>query len=144
MKLHEKSCMFDAFCTVCSIDTVEAIAFIGHDGSEYGFHSQELIDLCDFHGWSITEIQRHPLATHPETYATIKIELGDERFVHHLESSDGVLMGRKAGRTHAVAWLGDHFLDSANGLVFPLLRDGKIIEDSIFHPLVLLKVRRYD
>lgn len=144
MKLHDKSCMFDSFCHVCDIVPLQAIAFLGHDGSEYGFHSQELIDLSDHYGYSITEIQRYPLATHPETYATIKIELGEDRFVRHLVSCNGVLMGRKAGRTHAVAWVGQHFLDPANGLFFLLIQDGKILEDLIFTPLILLKVKRYD
>jgi len=143
MKLHEKSCMFDSFCHVCDIDAMQAIAFIGHDGSEHGFHSQELIDLSDHYGYSVTEIQRHPLATHPETYATIKIELGDDRFVRHLTGNNGVLMGMKGSRTHAVSWIGNAMHDSANGLVFPLVRDGKLLE-TIFRPLVFLKVRRYD
>ena len=144
MKLHEKSCLFDSFCHVCDIEPMQALAFLGHDGNEHGFHSQELIDLADHYGYSVTEIQRHPLATHPETYRAIQIELGDERFVRHLMGTNGVLMGWKAGRTHAVAWIGNNFTDSANGLTFPLVRDGKILEESIFQPLAFLKVRRYE
>lgn len=143
MKLHDKSCMLDSFCDTLDVPHLQAIAFLGHDGSEHGYHSQELIDLSDHYGYSVTEIQRHPKGTHPKTYATIKIELGDKRFISHLYGTSGVLMGMKAGRTHAVSWCNPTFTDHSNGLSFPLVREGKIIE-GIFEPLVYLKVQRYE
>lgn len=143
MKLHDKSCMLDSFCMVLGIEHAEAVGYLGHDGSEYGFHSQELIDLADFHGYSVTEIQRQPLATHPETWESIKInflEGNDSRFARHMFGHIGVLMGMKLGRTHAVAWESVEAIDPANNLRYRLLNKNRELIEDIFAPYVFLKV----
>lgn len=142
-KLHEKSCMLDCFMKACGLTHYDyAVAFVGHDGSERGFHSQELIDLALAVGYTVTEIQRHPLGTHPETRQPVEINwpLGvNHRFVKYLQKYKGVLMGTKLGRYHALYWDGETAHDPANGLCYNLLRDGELLTD-YFYPYTFLIV----
>jgi len=146
LSLHEKSCMLDSLCIVLDINPQYAVKFIGHDGKERGFHSQELIDLADNLGYATTEIQRFPRGVNPNTYETVNInftEGNEERFVNHLRHEAGIIMGMKLGRPHAVAWLKDHYIDPANGMDYKLIQHRELAI-GIFDPMVFLRLNRYE
>lgn len=145
MKLHDKSCMLDSLCFVLGIKHLDAILITGHDGSERGFHSQEIVDVATSIGYAITEVQRYPRAINPQTYERIDItfpEGNDTRFASYLAGSEGVVMGSKLGRPHAVAWKGRIATDPANSLNFRLLDDKDTLVEEFFKPITLLKVNR--
>lgn len=147
MRWNDKSCMLDALCNVIGLHIVEAVAIVGHDGSDRGFHSQELVDVCLFAGYTLTEVQRHPRAIHPKTFEELDINFpggNDARFIRYLASSRGVVMGSKLGSPHAVAWDGLVATDPANGLHFRLLNDKRELVEEFYKPITLLKVNRND
>lgn len=138
-KLHSKSCMLDSFVKACNTNHDLATLLL-HDGSERGHHSQELIDLAWILGYTVTEVQRYPLATHPETHQPIEIKFpegNDVRFATYLFNAKGVVMGVKLGRYHAVYWDQEVAHDPANGLCFNLLNDGKLVTE-YFNPYTFL------
>lgn len=145
MKLHDKSCMLDSFCHVLGIAHWRAIVWLGHDGSEYGFHSQELIDVAFIEGYSVTEIQRRPVGIHPQTGNLLQIKsdgVGDRRFAGYLANGNGVVMGSRLGVPHAVSWIDRAATDPATGLNFRLLTDSDQLVEEFFVPHTFLRVTR--
>lgn len=145
MRLHDKSCMLDSLCHVLGIKHLDAIVIIGHDGVERGFHSQELVDVALSVGYTLTEVQRYPRAIHPVTWEQVEIvfpEGNDARFARHLASSNGVVMGSKLGRPHAVAWTDRVATDPASGMNFRLLNEQNELVEEFYKPITLLKVNR--
>lgn len=145
--LNDKSCMLDSLLILLDIPVTDAIAFIGHDGSERGFHSQEIIDLADHHGYAVTEIQRRPVGINPKTYQNVPIEFlggNDRRFAAKLHLDSGIVMGSKMGRSHAVAWDGRVATDPSNRIKFRLVNDDRKIVEEFFVPLYFLRLNRYD
>lgn len=121
IQTNKWSCVLDSFAFVSGIPQFVLIADIGHDGTNKGFHTQELIEVMLAHGRAVTEIQRYPRATHPVTLKqrTITFKEGgepDSRFVRHLVGNEGVLLGVNAKRSpHAVAWYSNRIYDPATG-----------------------------
>lgn len=147
--INDKSCMLDSYllCVDQVVPVLEAVAFIGHDGSERGFHSQEIIDLANHHGYSVTEIQRNPQGINPKTYETVNITFpqgNDRRFADHLFMEPGIVMGSKMGRSHAVAWNGRVSTDPATLINFRMLDDDLKLVEEFFVPLTFLRITRYD
>lgn len=146
--INDKSCMLDSYLIVHGGDALKAIAFVGHDGSERGFHSQEIIDLANHDGYATTEIQRMPSGVNPKTYETVKIDFpqgNDRRFAEHLFLERGIVMGSKLGRSHAVAWNGRVATDPATRISFRLLDlDACKLIEEFFVPLTFLRIDRRD
>lgn len=140
-KLNKRSCMLDSFIAAINytadsdrINHSEAAHWLGHDGSERGFHSQEMIDLCLEHDIAVIEIVRNPVGVRPDTYQQIPIfQTPDWRFFEHMEGRAGVLMGYKHNaQPHAVFWDGEEYTDPADGLT-------RTLDDNHFTPHTFLR-----
>jgi len=127
IKTNRWSCLLDSFAFASGIPAYELATWIGHDGTDCGFHTQELIEVLLDRGLAITEIQRYPVAIHPETLEQRTITFGgsgcERRFVRQLYGRKGVLMGVNYQlNPHAVAWKNNQIHDSATGESSILLR----------------------
>lgn len=147
MMLHDKSCMLDSMCQVLNISHCRAIVWLGHDGSERGFHSQEMVELALIEGFPVTEIQRNPIGVNPVTGEQIRITFprgNDVRFASHLAHGNGVVMGSKLGKPHAVAWVDRVAIDPANGINFRILTEERELIEEFFVPMTFLQVTTND
>lgn len=142
----------DAFAHVTQSSSRRLIEQIGHDGSERGFNTQELIEVL-IEEWSIIEIQRQPIAVNPITGEKTEITFGhlgsEPRFVKWLKEYNGVLLGLNSKHTeHAVSWLNQKVYDPNTGLSFELLKKnsagswGSIKRIDYFTPTKFLIVRK--
>ena len=99
---------------------------VGHDGTQVifptqkppkanrGFHLQELIDICDVRGYSVTEIQARPAIQTGDEIWDLPYADPQVRFVDHLTGYPGVLVGYYlSSRQHAIAWDGQSVFDPA-------------------------------
>lgn len=121
------NCTLAAAAMVTGKSLEELIELIGHDGSEIihpelnppgnrkGFHMQEIIDACLELGWAIVPIEAIPAqtATGVDCYTleSKRFKNHEDRFLHHLLGSKGILLGATKGYWHAVAWNGKKIFD---------------------------------
>ena len=95
------------------------IRMVGHNGAEIGFHTQELIEAMVKLGYAVTEIQRFPVAIHPDNFTNRNVEFdggNDLRFAKRLQHQKGILTGiNSTGAPHAVSWINNRILDPATG-----------------------------
>ncbi len=144
MKLNSRSCVLDAFAYIMCYQPDYVAELVGHQGPE-GFHTQELIEVALAEGWAVTPIERFPQATNWETEKTRSIsfkgEDREERFIRHLKKVDGVLLGQRGPKPHAVAWDSSSFeiYDPSTDTRFLLFQDGKI-DQWMFHPEIFLRM----
>lgn len=125
------SCLPVSFCMVLDITYERMIELVGHDGSEIiykkyeepicrrSFHIQEMIDVCIFHDYSITQIEKSSTLVNKygKEYA---IDFPLTRLKRYLLDYTGVLVGTgHLGTPHAVAWDGVYIYDP-NGTKYPL------------------------
>jgi hypothetical protein len=151
-KTNDKSCVLDSFAHALDFPIDQMIRDIGHDGSERGFHTQEIIEFFSCL-YAITEIQRAPVAVHPVTWEQTPITFGgmgaEYRFASHLVMDEGVLLGFNGkGSTHAVSWKNQQAHDPSTGQSFGLLkRDSEgclegIEPSPLFTPVKFLKIQK--
>ena len=143
MKLNKRSCVLDSFAYILGVEPKELDRRVGHYGTE-GYHTQELIEICLRDGWSVTAIERHPVAMNPETYVNraIRFSEGNERrFARWLAEGTGILLGLTplTLKTHAVAWNGLVY-DPGIDLYYELLTESGTISDLRFTPQTFLKM----
>lgn len=126
-KLNEKSCVLDAFCHATQTNPASAIEWLGHDGSERGFNTQELIEYFS-EEYAFTEIHLYPASLNPITDKQTLITFEryyrnlDIRFACHLMDADGVLIGKNQnGIPHAISWLNRKAHDPSTGRSYELL-----------------------
>ena len=142
LSTNQWSCVLDSFAFASRISAAHLIECIGHDGTNVGFHTQELIDPMLANGIGFIEIQRYPVAIHPTTWKqrhiTFKDCGNDYRFANYLYCSDGVLLGLNAKKApHAVAWVKHNIHDPATGESSTLLlrgSQGSLIGLDATHP----------
>ena len=131
---NSKSCVLDAFAEVLNLYGVSKnslIRAIGHDGSEEGVNTQEIITALIGMGFACTPIERDPHRENPETHVVSPIIFpgGAQNRWHDLVDNvrTGVAYGFKEGRTvpHALPWI-----------------DGQLVDGSLrpFHIYMLWKV----
>jgi hypothetical protein len=102
---NEWSCLPTAAANTIGQPVEEIIRLLGHDGSDLpyegdysdyraGFHVDELIDVLDRLGWSVTPFQYAPcMVPQPEAPPRMIFEDNDTRFFHHLKRSKGFIIG---------------------------------------------------
>lgn len=111
------SCVLDSFSHCIGLEPQELINEIGHDGTNTGFHTQELIIPLINRGYSVTEIHRKPIAVHPYTGEQRLITFGTNQelsFATFLDGHNGVLLGYNQKRQpHVVSWKQNKLHDPA-------------------------------
>lgn len=120
---HKRSCLLDSFAFVLDRRPMFLIERLGHSGWENGFHTQEMIEVLLDLGWSVTHIERKPIALNPITGQVREIHFGDRnadrRFIDRIWDKTGVLTGENSkGVPHAVAWEHNRIWDSASGTCY--------------------------
>lgn len=145
MKLHDRSCILDAFAYLFDLPPHVVATRCGHWGKEDGFHTQELIEFCLCQGYAVTHIERTPVMQNPKSFeikAAHCIGEPEDRFKKRIRGSKGVLLGQKpySMMPHAVAYNGHEAYDASIDLFFPILTSDDEIADSLFVPHAFLKV----
>jgi hypothetical protein len=130
------SCTPTAFAMVLSIDVARLVEMVGHDGSEIywpdlpsplsrrGFHIQEMIEVADQLGWSVTPFDARLFSGGPGKNP-IEILLREPpalRMQRVMNRRAGVINGSTLrGMGHSVAWDGHNAIDT-NATQFDLSR----------------------
>lgn len=121
------SCTITAFAMVLDADVRQLVDMVGHDGGEIfwpglpdpqrrrGFHIQEMIDVADAFGYSVTPFEAKPLSGGPgkEPKAVTLKEPPVERLRRYMKDWVGVINGwTLKGIGHSVAWSGSVAFDT--------------------------------
>jgi hypothetical protein len=119
MKTNDKSCLLDASQMVIGVlgHTVHLLSYLSHDGSERGFHTEEITDaLEEACGIRVVKRELYPCLQVPggRIIPVFTKEYAVQRFEHILERSVfGVLICRKpSGIHHAYALLNNKVFDT--------------------------------
>lgn len=140
--LHDKSCSLDSLALLLEVPQSELLADLEHDGSETGFHIQELVYLARLRGHDLCVFERWPSRINPVDWSQTPVKIpggNDIWFAEQMMDQKGILEGyNKNNLPHAVAWMGGFAVDPA-GDSFSLLEviDDKpvgIVEREQFHP----------
>ncbi len=121
------SCTATAFAMVLSIDVATIIDMVGHDGSEIywpdlpdplcrrGFHIQEMVEVADCLGWSVTPFEARLFSGGPNKIPK-EIMLREQpalRMQRVMRNRRGVINGTTLrGTGHSVAWDGLNAIDT--------------------------------
>jgi len=142
---HDRSCLLDAFAVALDVSNSELRDAIGHYGIR-GYHTQELIEYCVNNGYSVTPIERAPVATNVigQTWEVRFPEGFDGRFARHLETGNGVILGHKnSGLPHAVAWVDGAAFDPGINIWLSILDENGLPDDEYFCPMTFLRIDRW-
>ncbi len=131
---NEATCLITAFAMVLNVPVAELITQSGSDGMNVNFpdnpppacyrghHIQEMIFMCYERGYAVIEMQPIPIAQSGNM--TIEYNSIDWQrcFEKILVFNNGVFVGKRLGKPHAVAW--DAYrqgcYDSNEGTIYPI------------------------
>lgn len=134
LKMNGHNCLLYSAAMVldCSVD--ELIEEIGHDGMDViwstlipplcfrGHHIQEIIDCFVARGFGLMLVEKICYQAPVEHVQAIKtFQHPEERFLHHIEGREAILIGRHKQKQqgHAWAWDGETCYDP-NGFLAKL------------------------
>jgi len=119
-KMDKPQCLLYAAAMVLGESPYNLIQEIGHDGMDVvwpklsppmcyrSMHIQEIIDCFVARGFGLMPVEHKPLQAPGEGSTPIStFNNSDERFYHHIEGHDAILIGRKLHSSdygHAWAW----------------------------------------
>lgn len=132
--MDKHNCLLYAAAMVldCSVD--ELIEEIGHDGMDVvwpqlipplcfqGHHIQEIIDCFVARGFGLMLVERECFQAPAEDVSPLQtFEHFEERFLHHVEGKEAIMVGRHKQKQcgHAWAWDGERCYDP-NGFLAEL------------------------
>jgi hypothetical protein len=128
------SCTPTAFAMVLCINVDKLISLVGHDGSEKlwpelpdphcrrGFHIQEMIEVADSLGWTVTPFEARLFSGGPNKNPKeiLLRESPQLRMQRVMRNRQGVINGTtERGTGHSVAWDGSDAIDT-NAMPFDL------------------------
>jgi len=143
------SCMPTSLSNVIGMPVLDFIEKIGHDGSSFpypgsdrrrGFCMEECLDVLSDLGYAATPILFDPWAIQAEGEPGFRLyEDGFQRVRHHMNNSDGVLVGVLDDRGHCVSWFEGLIHDPRGcGRVYPAHEMGA----NGFEPHTFYKIQR--
>lgn len=136
IKPNRWSCSITAAAMVLRTPVAQLLERLGHDGSEIvfpelpdparrrGFHSQELIHIAWYLGYTVTPMELFPMIAPSEGTGSIPVIFeGDQnnnwkRFIDIINNSEGIIEGRGKTWRHTVAYFNGMIYDPDGGPIY--------------------------